>query len=303
MHPLALFVVATSIWGTTWYAITFQLATVAPEVGVALRFLLAGTLLLVFALVRKIPLTFSRSQHAAIALLGLTNYSVSYILIYHAERHIVSGLVAVGYAAAPLVNMLLGRIMVGTPLSKRVAVGGSFGVAGIALIFWPEIAAMQGNPWILVGAAQTMLAVLISCYGNIWVGKLYAQGVSGWGPLALSMLWGGAISLVAALAMGVSFKIEATPAFFASLAYLAVFGSVFAFGAYFALIGRIGAARAAYVGVMSPVIALIVSALYEGFDWRLATVAGVALAVAGNVLALWNPRPRPAGTTALQSRA
>ena len=57
------------------------------------------------------------------------------------------------------------------------------------------------------------------------------------------------------------------------------------------------------VGLILSVLALIVSAIYEGFDWRLATVAGVGLAVAGNVLALWNPRPRSAGTTALQSRA
>ncbi len=303
MHPLALFAVAASIWGTTWYAITFQLQALAPELGVALRFAFAGGLLLAFCRLRRIRLQFTSRQHAAIALLGLTNYSVSYILIYHAEQHIVSGLVAVGYAAGPLINMLIARAMLGTPMSKRVAVGGSLGVAGIALIFWPEIAAMQGNPWILVGAAQTLIAVLISCYGNIWVGKLYAEGVSGWGPLALSMLWGGAISFLAALLMGVPFSIQMSPAFWASFLYLAVFGSVFAFGAYFTLIGRIGPARAAYVGVMSPVIALIVSAAYEGFDWRLATVVGVLLAVAGNVLALWNPRPRAPVTAPLESRA
>lgn len=303
MHPLALFAVAASIWGTTWYAITFQLEAVAPELGVALRFAFAGLLLLGFCRLRGIPLRFTRQQHAAIALLGLTNYSISYVLIYHAEQHIVSGLVAVGYAAAPLINMLIGRIMLGTPLSKRVAVGGSLGVLGIALIFWPEIATMQGNPWILMGAAQTVIAVLISCYGNVWVGKLYAEGVSGWAPLSLSMLWGGAISFASALLMGVPFTIQASPAFFASFLYLAVFGSVFAFGAYFALIGRVGAARAGYVGVMSPVIALLVSAVYEGFDWRAATVAGVVLAVAGNVAALWNPRPRPPLTSPLESRA
>lgn len=303
MHPYSLFAVSTLIWGTTWYAITFQLAAVAPELGVALRFAFAGALILAFCVWRGIGLRYDRRQHAQIALLGLTNYSVSYILIYHAEQHIVSGLVAVGYAAAPLINMLISRWMLGTPLSRRVTVGGGLGLAGIALIFWPELAALQSNPAVLLGAVQTAIAVLISCYGNVCVGKLYEEGVSGWGPLGLSMLWGGAISLVAALALGVPLTVQASPAFFASFLYLALFGSVLAFGAYFALIGRIGAARAAYVGVMSPVLALLMSAVFEGYDWRLATVLGVLLAVAGNVIALWQPRARATHGRPLESRA
>lgn len=303
MHPYSLFAVSTLIWGTTWYAITFQLAAVAPELGVALRFAFAGALILAFCVWRGIGLRYDRRQHAQIALLGFTNYSVSYILIYHAEQHIVSGLVAVGYAAAPLINMLISRWMLGTPLSRRVTVGGGLGLAGIALIFWPELAALQSNPAVLLGAVQTAIAVLISCYGNVCVGKLYEEGVSGWGPLGLSMLWGGAISLVAALALGVPLTVQASPAFFASFLYLALFGSVLAFGAYFALIGRIGAARAAYVGVMSPVLALLMSAVFEGYDWRLATVLGVLLAVAGNVIALWQPRARATHGRPLESRA
>lgn len=303
MHPISLFAVSTLIWGTTWYAITFQLAAVAPELGVALRFAFAGALILAFCVWRGIALRYDRRQHAQIALLGLTNYSVSYILIYHAEQHIVSGLVAVGYAGAPLINMLISRWMLGTPLSRRVTVGGSLGLAGIALIFWPELAALQSNPWVLLGAAQTAVAVLISCYGNVWVGKLYEEGVSGWGPLGLSMLWGGAISLAAALIMGVPLTVQPSAAFFASFLYLALFGSVIAFGAYFALIGRIGAARASYVGVMSPVLALLMSAAFEGYDWRLATVLGVVLAVAGNVIALWQPRARATHGRPLESRA
>lgn len=303
MHPYSLFAVSTLIWGTTWYAITFQLAAVAPELGVALRFAFAGVMILAFCVWRGIGLRYDRRQHAQIALLGFTNYSISYILIYHAEQHIVSGLVAVGYAGAPLINMLLSRWMLGTPLSRRVAVGGGLGLAGIALIFWPELAALQSNPAVLLGAVQTAIAVLISCYGNVCVGKLYAEGVSGWGPLGLSMLWGGAISLVAALALGVPLTVQTSPAFFASFLYLALFGSILAFGAYFALIGRIGAARAAYVGVMSPVLALLMSAVFEGYDWRLATVLGVLLAVAGNVIALWQPRARATQGRPLESRA
>ena len=63
-----------------------------------------------------------------------------------------------------------------------------------------------------------------------------------------------------------------------------------AFGAYFALLAGIGPARSAYVGVMSTVVALFVSSIFEAYDWRWATVFGIALAILGNVLAL-NVKP------------
>ncbi len=72
--------------------------------------------------------------------------------------------------------------------------------------------------------------------------------------------------------------------------YLAIFGSVLAFGAYFALLARIGPAHSVYVGVMSTVVALFVSSIFEAYDWRWLTVLGIALAVFGNVLAL-NVKP------------
>jgi drug/metabolite transporter (DMT)-like permease len=74
--------------------------------------------------------------------------------------------------------------------------------------------------------------------------------------------------------------------FVASIFYLAALGSALAFGAYFALLRQVGPARAAYVGVMSTVVALLVSAVLEGYDWKAATVAGIALAIAGNAVAL-----------------
>jgi drug/metabolite transporter (DMT)-like permease len=74
--------------------------------------------------------------------------------------------------------------------------------------------------------------------------------------------------------------------YIASWAWLTIFGSIIAFGSYLTLLGRIGAGRAGYIGVMVPVIALIVSALFENYRWAPATWAGIALAVAGNFVAM-----------------
>ena len=106
MHRLKnwhLFAICVLTWGTTWFAITFQIGHVAPEVGVAMRFALAGAVILGLCVLRHENLRFTPSQHAIFALQGGFMYGVSYVCVYHAEQHLVSGLVAVGYSASPLV--------------------------------------------------------------------------------------------------------------------------------------------------------------------------------------------------------
>ena len=135
-----LFAVCVLVWGTTWYAITWQIAELAPEFGVALRFALAGATILAFAAWRGERLRFGAREHARFALQGAFMYGVSYVCVYHAEQHVVSGLVAVGYSASPLIVSLGARAAFGAPLSGRFLAGGLVGLLGVTLIFWPEIA-------------------------------------------------------------------------------------------------------------------------------------------------------------------
>lgn len=294
MTATRLFLITVAIWGTTWIAIKFQLGAVAPELGVALRFSVAAAIVLGGCLARGIRLALTLRQHALLAVTGVLAFCVSYLFVYHAERHIVSGLVAVGYAMAPLVNLLLARLLLATPMSRRVAAGGLLGLAGIALVFWPEFlrAHNGGGGLLLAGAALTAGAVLASCLSNIGMARAQADGLKGWAPLGIGMAWGAAASWLAVWASGQPLTIRWSLPFAASFAYLALAGSVLAFGAYYRLIAKIGPARAAYVGVTSTVVALLVSSLFEGYDWRLASFAGIALAVGGNVLALQRPAPR-----------
>jgi drug/metabolite transporter (DMT)-like permease len=289
-----LFGAAVLIWGTTWFAITFQLDAVAPEFGVALRFLVASLLVLGWCAWRGLTLRLAASSHAWLALQGACGFSISYVLIYHAERFIVSGLVAVGYAAAPLINMLLARVFFGTPIAYAVAVGGALGLAGIVLVFWPNVephlTGRVTDPAVLLGAAFTMTAVVLSCLANMITLRLHRAGVAGWPPIGIAMAYSAVCSFAITIAFGRPLSIAWSAPFVLSLAYLALIGSVLAFGAYFTLLGRIGAARASYIGVMTPLVALLVSTLFEHFDWEAPTFVGVGLAVAGNLLALRKPR-------------
>jgi drug/metabolite transporter (DMT)-like permease len=111
---------------------------------------------------------------------------------------------------------------------------------------------------------------------------------------AWGMLYGAIAAAVLAIVMGVPWGFDATPRYVASLAYLALFGSVAAFVCYLALMRMIGMANASYVGVSTPVLALVLSALMEGYEFTVFTVAGIALAITGNVIVL---RKRPFAAT------
>jgi drug/metabolite transporter (DMT)-like permease len=104
--------------------------------------------------------------------------------------------------------------------------------------------------------------------------------------MAWGMAYGAAGSALVALGTGAGLAIPTTFPFLASLLYLAALGSIAAFAAYLTLLERVGAARAGYVGVMTPVVALAISGVAEGFRWGPLTWAGVAVVVAGNVVML-----------------
>jgi drug/metabolite transporter (DMT)-like permease len=167
LSNLQLFIAAVAIWGSTWLAITFQLGRVAPEASVFYRFLLASAIVFAYCLARRLPLRYSLRQHLWIALLGILMFSVSYIFVYYAEQHVVSGLVAVGYSASPMLGLIGMRVFFGTPMTRLLVLGSILGMVGIALVFWPEFAKLQGDRDTALGALHTIIAVVVSAFGAI----------------------------------------------------------------------------------------------------------------------------------------
>ena len=286
MSNLQLFIAAVAIWGSTWLAITFQLGRVAPEASVFYRFLLASAIVFAYCLARRLPLRYSLRQHLWIALLGILMFSVSYIFVYYAEQHVVSGLVAVGYSASPMLGLIGMRVFFGTPMTRLLVLGSILGMVGIALVFWPEFAKLQGDRDTALGALHTIIAVVVSAFGAIVAQRNQRAGLPLWQSMAWGMLYGSLFSLVVTLAAGESLDFEPTMPYVLSLVYLAVLGSILAFAAYLTLLHRVGAARAGYIGVMVPIVALVISALFEKFQWHALTWLGIAVSVAGNVIVL-----------------
>lgn len=284
----ALFTVCVGVWSTTWYAITWQVDSAAPEVGVAARFGLAGLIVLAALALRGRPWRFGARAHARFALQGLLLYGLSYVAVYHAETLLVSGLVAVGYSASPLLSGLGARWLFGTPLTGRFVAGGLAGLAGVALIFWPEFGRAAAAAGTVAGVAWTAAAVLISAGGSLAASRNRTHGLPLWPTLGWGMVYGALSAALVAAVLGRSFVLPAAPAWWLALGYLAVVGSVLTFACYLTIVDRLGPGPSGTIGVMTPILALLVSLLFEDYRPEWVSLAGALIAAWGNV---WMLRP------------
>lgn len=286
MANLVFFVTTVLIWGSTWLAIKFQLGQVPPVQSVAWRFLLAAALLFAWCLLDRKPLRFSGRDHLFIALQGICLFALNYLLFYCAERYLASGLVAVVFSTMVIFNILNGALFLGTPVERRVMVGALCGLAGLGLVFWPELAAFHFSGPGLLGLGMSFAATYSASLGNILSVRNQKRRLPVVQTNAFGMAYGALLMLAVALVGGAPLHLELSLPYLSSLLYLALFGSVVAFGCYLSLVGRMGAGRAAYVTLIFPLVALLLSTLYENYHWSLPAVAGVPMILFGNLLAL-----------------
>ena len=119
LRSLSSVIICSVIWGTTWYAITLQLGVVDPSASVAYRFALAALCLFLFCWIRKEPIRLTRRQHLAVFGQGLLTFSIQYSMVYEAEQHIASAVVAVIFAGLAFANLVLFRILLGQKADWR----------------------------------------------------------------------------------------------------------------------------------------------------------------------------------------
>jgi len=285
-----LFAIPTLIWGSTWFAIKFQLGVVDPEVSVAYRFALAALILAAWCAATGRSLALPRRAHAWMALQGVTFFGLNYVAVYEAEQRLASGLVAVVFSTIVFMTPFGARVAFGTPVAARTLAGAVLGVAGIALLFLPELRAAGEGGANGVGLAFAIASPAIAALGNLVSMRMQRDQL----PVLASTAWGmayGALAVaIVAGAAGASWTFDPRAPYVLSLLYLAVFGSIAAFAAYLTLLKRAGPGPSSFVGVATPVVAMLVSTVFEDYRWTWIGAMGVALAAIGNVIAL-----RPAG--------
>ncbi|HEY3814082.1 MAG TPA: DMT family transporter [Caulobacteraceae bacterium] len=283
-------VACSLIWGTTWFAITFQLGgpdgrlAVAPLVSLVYRFGSAALVLFVWLLATRKQVRLSARQHVTVALQGVFVFTVNYACVYFAEQHIASAAAAVGFAALSFVNLVLFRVVYGQRVPPAAWLAAVAGVLGVVVMSWAELERAHLDTGALMGLGLLFIGVLGSSIANLFAYRATEQGVETATSTAWAMLYGTVFLALWAVVRGDAWSFDPRPGYVLSLAYLSLFGSVFGFVLYFGLARRRGYGFASYISAITPPIAMAISAVFEHARWGIEAAFGVALVVIGQVL-------------------
>jgi drug/metabolite transporter (DMT)-like permease len=281
------FVFVSLIWGSTWFVIRDQLSVVPSSWSVTYRFAVAAIGMFILALVMRQPLRIDREFLGWAAFLGLVQFSLNFNFVYLAEHHITSGLVAVIFALLIIPNALLGKWWLGRQIGTPFIIGSVIATAGVGLLMLREYrVAPVGGTEVLIGLSFTIAAVGFASISNVLQVTPRIARFPTVTILAWSMLCGAIINAFIAFIVSGPPVIDPRPAYLGGVLYLGIVGTVLTFPFYFRLIRDIGPGKAAYTGVLIPIIAMLISTVFEGYEWSLLAVSGAALAMIGLVVAM-----------------
>jgi len=270
------------IWGTTWFAVATQVNGTSPHVAVAIRLSLASSIFFALLFATGQRLRLRRDQAGIVLVQGLCFFGLNYAAVYSASQYLTSGVLAVVFSVTVPFNILAGWAIERKLPQLAIVFAALIGVAGIGVVFASELVRTPLTNEVLWGAGLAVFAALIVAVGNVVAAGFAAAEIGairlnayGFGVGAIAIvLWG--------LLSGAPWLLELTPKWVAGQAYLVFIGSVVAHGIYIKILPRIGAVAGAYVVVLSPLIAMAISAVFEGLPIGPWAVAGIALLLCGH---------------------
>lgn len=284
------FVLTGTIWGSTWFIITGQIDGVPAAWSVFYRFLLATPALFLVAFLMKRRLALTGPEHRLAIWVGLFQFAGNFLFVYHAELYVTSGIVALMFGLMMVPNALLGRVFLGEKVASGFVLGSAIAILGVsALLFeeWnanPDAGVIGGN--VGLGLVLAMLGILSASIANVIQANPTGRAVPMVSLLAWAMLYGTIIDLGFAWVTAGAPPVPTAPGYWMGIVYLALIGSVITFPLHYNLVREIGAGRTAYNAILTISVAMIVSTVFEGYEWNWLTGGGMVLAVVGMVLAL-----------------
>jgi len=268
-------------WSTSWLPLKWQLGLVAPEVSLLWRFLIASMVMFIISICVRQPLKFDWRTHLHIALLGLCIFSTNFAFFYHGGKGVTSGLLAVVFSSASMINVLMTAVLGRSRPRFPHVVAAGVGITGIICLFWQEL---QLSDTALTSLGLCLIGTLFFCTGNMVSMVCHKRGIPLFSSTSWGMFYGACYLALFSFFCHHEFIIEPTAKYILGLVWLALVSSVMTFAAYLSLIGRIGASRAGYATVIFPVFALLISTVFESYTWSGLAFIGLGLVICGNVI-------------------
>lgn len=279
-----LYVSTVLIWGSTWLAIAWQVGEVAEPVSIFYRFAVAAAVLLLGLSLAGKRTRLSLADHAVCLAQGLAVFGLNFYCFYTAAGTLPSGLISIVFSMATLFNAVNGYLLFRLPIPRVFYAATALGLPGMVLVFWEDLTAFQASGPTLLAIGLSVLGTYGFSLGNMASVRHQRKGLNIAVTNGYAMFYGALAMGIIGLLQGASFALPMDGRYLGALVYLAIVGSIGGFGAYFMLIGRIGAGRAAYASVLFPLVALGLSTVFEGYRWQPTAMLGLALILAGNLL-------------------
>jgi drug/metabolite transporter (DMT)-like permease len=295
-RPLAIAVALVAVytlWGSTYLGIRFAEETIPALLMGFVRFLIAGSLMLGWGLLRRprgVPMP-TRTQWRNAAIVGAALLFAGNGGVIWAEQHIPSGIAAIVVALVPLHMAWMDRVVYKQPVSRWTALGILAGFAGMLVLVQPS---GGGSHLDMAG----IVAVLFSSF--IWAaGSLYARGADLPHGVALStgmqMLAGGVLLGIAGLVAGEASHVHVHAVSVKSalaVGWLVVAGSLIGFSAYAWLIRNARTTLVSTYAYVNPVVAVLLGAAFASEPITARTLVAGAIILAGVAMIVARPAPR-----------
>lgn len=283
---LTYFLICSVIWGLTWIAIKFQINAINGSVAVFYRFFFASLVMFGLCFLNKENLKYSLNLHFRFFSQGFFMFCLNFVLTYWATSMATSALVALAFTSLIFFNMFGAKIFLNIPFEKKVFYGAAISFFGMGLISFNEYDHIASQPLSVWGFALSVLATLSASMGNLISTNNRKLQVPILANNAWGMFYGSMLTMIFCLITQKDFSVHFSQSFLISFLYLSLFGSVLSFWSYLKLIEIVGPAKAAFTSVLSPVIALAVSTVFESLSWNVYLIVGVLLCLLGNFIAL-----------------
>jgi drug/metabolite transporter (DMT)-like permease len=278
------------IWSSTWLMIKVGLAEAPPVTSAAVRFIVAALIIFSILLIRRVPLPRSRRFIGVSLMLGIFQMGIPYALVYWGEQHISSGLAAILYSIMPLCVSVLAKLMLEDRLSRAKISGIIIGTAGVYVIFSDSVS--LGGTMAAWGMLAMILSAIMASFSSVTI-KKYMGPYDPFASLFIPILIGGVLMTCWGLAFERHVPIRIDGPFIVSVLYLAVLGTVTAFGLYYWIIKRIDVTVLSYMTFLIPILACLLGWIFLKETLTIHVLIGAVLIFTGIALAtLRKPKER-----------
>ena len=286
MNNYILFLITLFCWSPTWYLIKFQLGYVDPLVSVFYRFLIAAIIIFIYLVIKNKNLKFSINHHFWFLFFGTCLYSINYVFFYLSNTYLISAFPAIVFSTVVIMNILGEKFYFNKKPSLKTLIGAIIGMIGIIIIFNEEIFNFSLSEGTHIGLFLALIGTFCASTGNMVHQRNLNNNFPAIQTIAYAMLYGSLVTLFVTKIRGAELLFENSVSYISSLLYLAIFGSIFAFISYLKLLEKVGPGRAGYVGVVMPVLALIISTIFEKLEWQTDLIIGLPILIVGAVLVI-----------------